>query len=48
MQFGDVPYPLLGADPEGLVRDVKDGVGFQIREPRRLCVYFINPPRGDS
>ena len=34
MQFGDVPTPLIGADPEGLVRDIEDGVGFRIREPR--------------
>ena len=34
MQFGDVPTPLLGADPEGLVRDAEDGVGLRIREPR--------------
>ena len=33
MQFGDVSAPLLGANPEGLVGDVEDRMGFWIREP---------------
>ena len=41
MQFGDVSAPLLGADPEGLVGDVEDRVGFRIRKPCLLLGLLV-------
>ena len=41
MQFGDVSAPLLGANPEGLVGDVEDRMGFRIREPCLLLGLLV-------
>ena len=41
MQFGDVSATLLGADPEGLVGDVEDRVGFRIRKPCLLLGLLV-------